>query len=300
MDNHVYLARPYLSQLDEFISYVRGIWEKKLLTSVKPFHQQLEQALCDYLDVKYLALFTNGTTKRVTARQSSRIKGKAIYNTAHAFEGDVIVCADSTPKQHIDHLKNFGFVDDLRLIAPGINGRVSEVAQVRSSGGVLTPQAHAALCMVGLNFLSIVDCNRALPSACNLHATPELQHIHRPVSSTQRRHHCRLGSIANRLSRGEKLPAGPLSQKCRTTWSTIGCVEHGTHGRHGVHLKCRLSLRLVTDLQTGGDTNGVRHDFGVARRHAEAQIGGHVQHTVRADKHVTAEVLDSKSGRSPT
>lgn len=45
------------------------------------------------------------------------------FNT---FEGGAIVCSDSRTKKHIDRLKNFGFVDELTVVAPGINGKMSE------------------------------------------------------------------------------------------------------------------------------------------------------------------------------
>lgn len=43
------------------------------------------------------------------------------------FEGGAIVCPDAKTKQRIDHLKNFGFVDEITVVAPGINGKMSEV-----------------------------------------------------------------------------------------------------------------------------------------------------------------------------
>lgn len=46
-----------------------------------------------------------------------------LFNT---FEGGAIICADSKTKQRIDHLKNFGFVDEVTVVAPGINGKMSE------------------------------------------------------------------------------------------------------------------------------------------------------------------------------
>ena len=46
-----------------------------------------------------------------------------VFNT---FEGGAIVCPDAKIKQRINHLKNFGFVDELTVIAPGINGKMSE------------------------------------------------------------------------------------------------------------------------------------------------------------------------------
>lgn len=47
-----------------------------------------------------------------------------VFNT---FEGGAIVCPDAKTKQRIDHLKNFGFVDEVTVVAPGINGKMSEV-----------------------------------------------------------------------------------------------------------------------------------------------------------------------------
>lgn len=45
----------------------------------------------------------------------------------HTFEGGAIVCPDATTKQHVDHLKNFGFVDETTVVEAGINGKMSEV-----------------------------------------------------------------------------------------------------------------------------------------------------------------------------
>ena len=46
-----------------------------------------------------------------------------VFNT---FEGGAIVCPDAKTKQRIDHLKNFGYVDEVTVVAPGINGKMSE------------------------------------------------------------------------------------------------------------------------------------------------------------------------------
>lgn len=47
-----------------------------------------------------------------------------VYNT---FEGGAIICPDAKTKQRIDYLKNFGFADEVTIMAPGINGKMSEV-----------------------------------------------------------------------------------------------------------------------------------------------------------------------------
>lgn len=46
-----------------------------------------------------------------------------VFNT---FEGGAIVCHDAKTKLRIDRLKNFGFVDEVTVVAPGINGKMSE------------------------------------------------------------------------------------------------------------------------------------------------------------------------------
>jgi len=225
------VTQPYLPPLEEFIPYLRQIWDSKMLTNGGPMHQQLEQALCEYLGVEYICLFNNGTTALLTALQSLRITGevittpysfvatahsllwngikpvfadidpdtlnldpkkieaaitphttaimpvhcygnpcdveaiqaiadnynlRVIYDAAHAFgvedeggsilrhgdlsvlsfhatkvfntfEGGAIVCPDAKTKLRIDRLKNFGFVDELTVVAAGINGKMSEV-----------------------------------------------------------------------------------------------------------------------------------------------------------------------------
>ncbi len=47
-----------------------------------------------------------------------------VFNT---FEGGAIVCKDAKVKQRIDYLKNFGFADEVTVMAPGINGKMSEI-----------------------------------------------------------------------------------------------------------------------------------------------------------------------------
>ncbi|WP_022949006.1 DegT/DnrJ/EryC1/StrS family aminotransferase [Methylohalobius crimeensis] len=44
----------------------------------------------------------------------------------HTFEGGAIICPDAKTKQRIDYLKNFGFADEVTVVAPGINGKMNE------------------------------------------------------------------------------------------------------------------------------------------------------------------------------
>lgn len=230
-DKPIYVTQPYLPPLDEFMPYLEKIWDNKTLTNGGPMHQELEQALCDYLGVEHIALFNNGTIALLTALQALRVTGevittpysfvatahsllwngikpvfvdidpytlnldptkietaitpqttailpvhcygnpcdvdaiqkiadnynlRVIYDAAHAFgvqdhggsilrhgdlsvlsfhatkvfntfEGGAIICPDAKTKQRINQLKNFGFVDEVTVVAPGINGKMSEI-----------------------------------------------------------------------------------------------------------------------------------------------------------------------------
>ncbi len=84
MSKNIYVTSPLLPPLDEFTPYLEKIWDNKYLTNGGPFHQQLEQALAEYLGVKHLCLFTNGTLALLTALQALRITGEVI-TTPYSF-----------------------------------------------------------------------------------------------------------------------------------------------------------------------------------------------------------------------
>lgn len=243
----IYVTKPFLPPLEEFIPHLEKIWESKVLTNNGPYHQQFESSLARYLEIDHVALFTNATLALVTALQALRISGevittpysfvatshalnwngidpvfvdidpatcnldpakieaaitprtqailavhcygnpcaveeiqqiadvyglKVIYDAAHAFgvrykdqsvlgygdfsilsfhatkvfntfEGGALVCPDEKTKQRIDYLKNFGFANEVTVMAPGINGKMSEfgaalgLVQLDHVGGVI-------------------------------------------------------------------------------------------------------------------------------------------------------------------
>lgn len=57
-----------------------------------------------------------------------------VFNT---IEGGALICHTKEMKEQIDHLKNFGFEDEVTVVAPGINSKMDEV---RSAYGLLNLQ----------------------------------------------------------------------------------------------------------------------------------------------------------------
>lgn len=84
MNKPLNVTSPLLPNLDEFSQMLKVIWESKWITNNGYFHQQLEEALCAYLKVPYISLFTNGTLPLLTALQALRVSGEVI-TTPYSF-----------------------------------------------------------------------------------------------------------------------------------------------------------------------------------------------------------------------
>ena len=231
MHDDIFVTKPFLPPLEEFIPYMQTIWDSGILSNCGPFHQELEKQLAEYLGVPYICLFSNGTIALLTALQAIEAKGevittpfsfvatahailwndltpvftdidpqnlnlnpslveaaitsktsailpvhcygnpaattafaeiaerhnlKLIYDASHAFgvedalgsilnhgdlatlslhatkvfntfEGGAIICKTIEMKDKIDKLKNFGHDGETRVVAMGINGKMSEM-----------------------------------------------------------------------------------------------------------------------------------------------------------------------------
>ena len=227
---NIFVTQPALPDIEEVLPLLKDIWERKILTNSGPLHEQLEKDLAEFLGVKYISLFANGTLALITALQALKVTGevittpysfvatanslwwnnikpvfvdiehrycnlnpekiesaittkttaimpvhvygnpcdveriqdiadiyglKVIYDAAHAFgvklgensilnygdlsilsfhatkvfntmEGGAIISHDEITKKRIDYLKNFGFADEVTVVAPGINSKMNE------------------------------------------------------------------------------------------------------------------------------------------------------------------------------
>ena len=72
------VTSPLMPSLDELDVYLKDIWQRKWITNNGHYHKELEKALCEYLGVPFISLFTNGTLPLITALQAMRITGEVI------------------------------------------------------------------------------------------------------------------------------------------------------------------------------------------------------------------------------
>ena len=101
----VYVTQPSLPPLDDFLPYLRAIWESKWLTNSGAFHNQLEAALAEHLGVQHLSLFSSGMDALQTGLSVLDVQGEVITTpftfaaTPHAIHlnGCVPVFCDIDP-----------------------------------------------------------------------------------------------------------------------------------------------------------------------------------------------------------
>ena len=84
-NKQITVTSPLLPPLEEFIPYLQQIWDRKWITNNGQFHQQLEQALAEYLGVEYISVFTNGTLPLITALQALGLTKGEVITTPYSF-----------------------------------------------------------------------------------------------------------------------------------------------------------------------------------------------------------------------
>jgi len=80
----IYVTRPSLPPLARLVPMLEEIWDSRILTNNGPFHQRLEAALADFLDVDRLSLVSNGMQALEVAIEAAGLSGEVI-TTPYSF-----------------------------------------------------------------------------------------------------------------------------------------------------------------------------------------------------------------------
>jgi len=82
----IYVTKPFLPPIDEYIGYLEKIWECGILTNNGPLHNEFEQKLCSDFGWKNVSLFTNGHLALEVALRVLDLKpGSEIITTPFTF-----------------------------------------------------------------------------------------------------------------------------------------------------------------------------------------------------------------------
>jgi dTDP-4-amino-4,6-dideoxygalactose transaminase len=72
------VTKPFLPPIEEYQTYLKGIWDREYLTNHGPLLQDLELQLKDYLGVNHLHLVSNGTIALQIAIKALKLSGEII------------------------------------------------------------------------------------------------------------------------------------------------------------------------------------------------------------------------------
>lgn len=278
--NQITVTSPLLPDLEEFNGLLREIWDSRWITNNGSFHKKLEAALCEYLKVPFISLFTNGTLPLLTALQALRITGEVI-TTPYSFVATThSIWWNNCKPVFVDIDPATGNIDPNRIEA-AITPKTSAIMPVHVYGQpcdtkriqeiadnyglkVIYDAAHAFGVEVrGESILKAGDL-----STLSFHATKVFNTIEGGAmvmhdEETKKR----IDFLKNFGFAGETKVVGPgINSKMDEVRSAYGLlnlkqVDAAIEARHQVAIQYREALRDVPGITFFDDMPGVRHNY---------------------------------------
>lgn len=274
------VTSPLMPELTELNELLKDIWNRKWITNNGHYHKELENALCEYLKVPYISLFTNGTLPLITALQALRITGEVITTpysfvaTTHSlwWNGIKPVFVDIDPKTgNIDPDKiEAAITPRTTAIMPvHVYGnpcdtvRIKEIA-VKYGLKVIYDAAHAFGVEVnGQSVLNAGDMSTLSFHATKVYNTVEGGALVMHDAETKKR----IDYLKNFGFAGETTVVAPgINSKMDEVRAAYGLlnlkqVDSAIEARHQVVLKYREALRDVEGITFFDDILGVKHNY---------------------------------------
>lgn len=91
MEEKIYVTKPSMPPIEEYITEIQSIWDEHILTNMGPKHKKLEAELMEYLKVPHVSLMVNGHMALEMAIQAMNLTGEVITtpftfaSTTHAI-----------------------------------------------------------------------------------------------------------------------------------------------------------------------------------------------------------------------
>jgi len=276
----IYVTRPFLPPLEEFNEYLKRIWESKQLTNKGPYHELFERKLAEYLNVKYVSLFSNGTLALISALQTLRITGEVITTpfsfvaTTHALNWNGIkpvFCDVDTITYNIDPKKiEAAITPKTTAILPvHVYGNPCDVAAIQEIAGtyglkVIYDACHAfGVAINGNSVLNFGDLSVLSFHATKVFTTFEGGAIICHDETTKKR----IDFLKNFGFAGETTVVAPgINAKMNEFQSALGIlqlkyIDQSIQKRKEIAEYYRQHLRGLPGISFFEDLPGVRHNY---------------------------------------
>ena len=269
-----------MPDLEELNQYLQDIWQRKWITNNGHYHKELEKALCEYLDVPYVSLFTNGTLPLITALQALRITGEVITTpysfvaTTHSlwWNGIKPVFVDIDPKTgNLDPDKiEAAITPRTTAIMPvHVYGKPCDTERIQEIADkyglkVIYDAAHAFGVKVnGTSILNAGDMSTLSFHATKVYNTIEGGALVMHDEQTKKR----IDYLKNFGFAGETEVVAPgINSKMDEMRAAYGLlnlkqVDEAIEARHQVAIKYREALRDIEGISFFDDMPGVKHNY---------------------------------------
>ena len=274
------VTSPLLPDLSEFGEMLKDIWESKWITNNGSYHKRLEQALCEYLRVPYVSLFTNGTLPLITALQALHITGEVI-TTPYSFVATThSLWWNGIRPVFVDIEWETGCMDPNKIeaaITPkttaimpvhvyGKPCNVKAIQDIADKYGlrVIYDAAHAfGVDVNGESILNAGDMSTLSFHATKVYNTVEGGALVMHDEKTKKR----IDYLKNFGFAGETEVVAPgINGKMDEIRSAYGLlnlrqVDDAIEARHQVAIRYRKALRNVEGIEFWDDLPGVKHNY---------------------------------------
>lgn len=279
-EKQITVTSPLMPDLEELNQYLQDIWQRKWITNNGHYHKELEKALCEYLDVPYVSLFTNGTLPLITALQALRITGEVITTpysfvaTTHSlwWNGIKPVFVDidpSTGNLDPDQIEAAITPRTTAIMPVHVYGKPCDTDRIQEIADkyglkVIYDAAHAFGVKVnGTSILNAGDMSTLSFHATKVYNTIEGGALVMHDEQTKKR----IDYLKNFGFAGETEVVAPgINSKMDEMRAAYGLlnlkqVDEAIEARHQVAIKYREALRNIEGITFFDDMPGVKHNY---------------------------------------
>ena len=281
MENkQITVTSPLLPDLGDFNELLKDIWNRKWITNNGYYHKELEKALCEYLKVPYVSLFTNGTLPLITALQAMHISGEVITTPFSFVATTNSIWWNGIRPVFVDIEPGTCNIDPDKIEA-AITPRTTAIMPVHCYGKpcdtekiqaiadkyglkVIYDAAHAfGVDVNGQSLLTAGDMSTLSFHATKVYNTIEGGALVMHDEKTKKR----IDYLKNFGFAGETEVVAPgINSKMDEMRSAYGLlslkmVDDAIEARHQVAIRYREALRGVPGVRFFDDMPGVRHNY---------------------------------------
>lgn len=273
------VTAPLMPQLEELNEYLQDIWQRKWITNNGHYHKELEKALCKYLDVPFISLFTNGTLPLITALQALRITGEVITTpfsfvaTTHSLWWNgikpVFVDVDATGNLDPEKIEAAITPRTTAIMPVHVYGQPCDINRIKEIADkyglkVIYDAAHAfGVKQNGESILNAGDMSTLSFHATKVYNTIEGGALVMHDEQTKKR----IDYLKNFGFAGETEVVAPgINSKMDEVRAAYGLlnlkqVDTAIEARKVVAIKYREALKDVKGIKFFNDTPGVQHNY---------------------------------------